>query len=171
MPRSFSGRASSDLAIANDSKASKESPPQASSSATRMRQKLASGAQLYSALLSPRSANRLIFARRFSATRVLPFLNKAQQLAMTAETDASPSVADLSVHTMTSEVPQYPNCFPSVNPVDKYRVHIAELIAQTLDLNPELVYPKLQCPSSANQGDLILAVCAFYFSSNYHFYP
>ena len=74
------------------------------------------------------------------------------------------SVADLSVHSTTSEVPKYPNCYPSVNPVDGYRAHIAELIAQTLDLSPEFVYPKVQWPSNLSQGDLILPVWAFLFS-------
>jgi arginyl-tRNA synthetase len=72
--------------------------------------------------------------------------------------DTIPAVAELPIHSTTADVPKYPNCYPSINPIDKYRVHIAELVADTLQLNPEHVYTKLQWTTTLEKGDLVLAV-------------
>ncbi|KAK2740940.1 hypothetical protein FQN57_005944 [Myotisia sp. PD_48] len=68
--------------------------------------------------------------------------------------DFVPSLDSLSIH------PTFANCYPAANPVDKYRAHVAELVAQTLGLQPEFVYPKVQWASTLDKGDLVLAVPA-----------
>ncbi|KGQ02108.1 hypothetical protein PAAG_11057 [Paracoccidioides lutzii Pb01] len=75
-------------------------------------------------------------------------------------TDSVPSVAELSIHSTTNEVSQYPNCYPSVNPVDRYRAHIAELVAEALGVDSQAVYPRLQWTNSLDKGDLVLAAPA-----------
>ncbi|EEP81487.1 arginyl-tRNA synthetase [Uncinocarpus reesii 1704] len=71
-----------------------------------------------------------------------------------------PAVAELSVHDTTSEVSKYPNCYPTLNPVDKYRAHIAELVGPIVGKEPEFVYTRLQWTNTLEKGDLLLAVPA-----------
>ncbi|EEH42285.1 arginine-tRNA ligase [Paracoccidioides brasiliensis Pb18] len=75
-------------------------------------------------------------------------------------TDSVPAVAELSIHSTTNEVSQYPNCYPSVNPIDRYRAHIAELVAEALGVDSQTVYPRLQWTNSLDKGDLVLAAPA-----------
>lgn len=72
--------------------------------------------------------------------------------------DSAPTVAQLSIHSTTSEVSKYPNCYPAVNPVDTYRVHVAELVGAALGIDSLSVYPKIQWTNSLDKGDLVLAV-------------
>ncbi|PGH12123.1 arginine-tRNA ligase [Polytolypa hystricis UAMH7299] len=76
-------------------------------------------------------------------------------------TDAGvPSVAALSIHSTTAEVSKFPNCFPAFNPIDRYRAHIAELIAQAAGLDAQKVYPRIQWTTGLDKGDLSIAVPA-----------
>ncbi|PGH04330.1 arginine-tRNA ligase [Helicocarpus griseus UAMH5409] len=81
-------------------------------------------------------------------------------LSTTMATDSVPTVAGLSIHSTTSEVSKYPNCYPSLNPVDNYRIHVAELIAEALKLDSQFVYPRIQWTNTLEKGDLVLAVPA-----------
>ncbi|KAM5448835.1 arginyl-tRNA synthetase [Microsporum canis] len=74
--------------------------------------------------------------------------------------DAMPSVASLSIQSVSSEVSSYPNCYPAFNPVDKYRAHIAELVAEASGLEPAFVYTKILWTNMLEKGDLILPVPA-----------
>lgn len=69
-----------------------------------------------------------------------------------------PAVAELSVHDTTSEVSKYPNCYPTLNPVDKYRAHIAEVLAPIVGKEAEFVYGRLQWTNTLDKGDLLLPV-------------
>lgn len=77
-------------------------------------------------------------------------------------TDAVPPVHTLTLHDASaSEVSKYPNCFPSINPMDKYRAHIAELVAQALGLDPLHVYPRVHWTNTLDKGDLVMPVESF----------
>ncbi|KAL3463923.1 hypothetical protein BJX64DRAFT_107744 [Aspergillus heterothallicus] len=65
----------------------------------------------------------------------------------------------LSLHT-TTETSEFPNCFPSLNPVDKYRAHISEHLAAVADLDAQKIYPRLQWTNTLDKGDLVLPVAA-----------
>lgn len=69
------------------------------------------------------------------------------------------SVAALSIHS-TSEHSKFPNCFPSLNPVDSYRSHISELLGPVTGVDPLAIYPKLQWTQTLDKGDLMLPVPA-----------
>ncbi|KAI1926961.1 arginyl-tRNA synthetase [Ophidiomyces ophidiicola] len=77
-----------------------------------------------------------------------------------ADTVVTPAVAELSVHDTTSEDSKYPNCYPSLNPVDKYRTHIAELLAPVVGKEAEFIYSRLQWTNTLDKGDLLLPVPA-----------
>ncbi|OJD18412.1 arginine-tRNA ligase [Emergomyces pasteurianus Ep9510] len=86
--------------------------------------------------------------------------NQHQQSRRAMATDSVPTVAGLSIHSTTSEVSKYPNCYPAVNPIDTYRAHIAELVGEALGIDSQSVYPKIQWTNSLDKGDLVLAVPA-----------
>lgn len=73
------------------------------------------------------------------------------------------SVDDLAVTLKglgLAEVPQAPNTYPALNPVDIYRSHITELLAPISGADPEVVYRALQWTQTLDMGDLILPVPA-----------
>jgi arginyl-tRNA synthetase len=59
-----------------------------------------------------------------------------------------------------SKVPQEPNTYPALNPVDIYRSHITELLAPLAGVDNKIVYNSLQWPNTLDKGDLVLAVPA-----------
>ena len=69
------------------------------------------------------------------------------------------AVQQLSLHS-TSETSKYPNCFPSLNPVDIYREHIAEKLSAGTGIEAEKIYPRLAWTSTLDKGDLVLPVCS-----------
>ncbi|KAI5306903.1 hypothetical protein KEM56_006515 [Ascosphaera pollenicola] len=69
-----------------------------------------------------------------------------------------PSLAGLSINDVTTPSAEYPNCYPTINPVDGYRIHVAECIAKALSLDPKNVYPRVQWTNTLDKGDLVLAV-------------
>lgn len=52
------------------------------------------------------------------------------------------------------------NSYPSLNPVDIYREHLAKLIGPIVNVDPAVVYPKLQWTQTLDKGDLMLPVPA-----------
>ncbi|KAI5296380.1 hypothetical protein KEM52_003244 [Ascosphaera acerosa] len=69
-----------------------------------------------------------------------------------------PSLAGLSINDIAQPSADYPNCYPTINPVDGYRIHVAELVAQALGLDAKFVYPRVQWTNTLDKGDLVIAV-------------
>ncbi|KAL4785420.1 hypothetical protein BJX76DRAFT_347056 [Aspergillus varians] len=67
------------------------------------------------------------------------------------------AVESLSLQT-TSETSKFPNCFPSLNPVDIYREHIAETLGAATGIEAEKIYTRLQWTNILDKGDLVLPV-------------
>jgi hypothetical protein len=81
----------------------------------------------------------------------------------TQELSHTQSVAELTATLANigiSEVPQEPNTYPTLNPVDLYRSHITELLAPVAGVDRKIVYNSLQWPNTLDKGDLVLAVPA-----------
>lgn len=74
-----------------------------------------------------------------------------------AEGQLPVSVESLSLHS-TTEKSKFPDCFPSLNPVDVYRAHIAEKLGEVTGIEPEKIYPRLQWTNTLDKGDLVLPV-------------
>lgn len=53
---------------------------------------------------------------------------------------------------------KYPNCFPSLNPVDIYRQHIAERLAEVTGIDSLKIYQRLAWTNALDKGDLTLPV-------------
>lgn len=68
-----------------------------------------------------------------------------------------PAVEGLTLHS-TSEASKFPNCYPSLNPVDIYREHIAEKLGAATGIDAEKIYTRLQWTNTLDKGDLVLPV-------------
>lgn len=77
---------------------------------------------------------------------------------MASAADLPVSVQGLSLHS-TTEQSKFPNSFPSLNPVDIYRQHIAEKLGEAAGIEPEKIYTRLQWTNTLDKGDLVLPVC------------
>jgi arginyl-tRNA synthetase len=76
---------------------------------------------------------------------------------MASAADLPVAVEGLTLHS-TAETSKFPNCYPSLNPVDLYRAHIAEKLGAAAGIEPEKLYPKLQWTNTLDKGDLLLPV-------------
>ncbi|PLB40267.1 arginine--tRNA ligase [Aspergillus candidus] len=76
-----------------------------------------------------------------------------------ASSDLPTAVEALTLQT-TSETSKFPNCFPSLNPVDIYREHIAQKLGEATGIDQEKIYSRLQWTSTLDKGDLVLPVAA-----------
>ncbi|KZF21718.1 arginyl-tRNA synthetase [Xylona heveae TC161] len=59
-----------------------------------------------------------------------------------------------------SDVPQFPNAHPNINPIDIYRAHLTEILAPISGVDAKIIYPALQWTQTLDKGDLILPVPA-----------
>ena len=54
----------------------------------------------------------------------------------------------------------YPNCHPEINPVDIYRAHLTNILADVTGVDAAIIYPALQWTQTLEKGDLVLPVPA-----------
>lgn len=52
---------------------------------------------------------------------------------------------------------KYPNCHPTINPLDLYRAHLADVLHDVTGVDQKIIYPNLQWTTGLDKGDLILA--------------
>lgn len=62
--------------------------------------------------------------------------------------------------SLDKPLPQYPNCYPEVNPVDIYRAHLTSLLTEVTGVDAAIVYPAIQWTQTLEKGDLVLPVPA-----------
>ncbi|KAJ5108117.1 Arginine--tRNA ligase cytoplasmic [Penicillium angulare] len=73
--------------------------------------------------------------------------------------DLPASVEALTLQS-TQNVSKYPSCFPTLNPMDIYREHIATKLSEATDIDAELIYGRLAWTNTLDKGDLALPVAA-----------
>ncbi|XHG03746.1 hypothetical protein AWENTII_007036 [Aspergillus wentii] len=139
-----------------------------------MGRSLVSGARRFSSAIfqplqtcSPANSYSSLYRRPRSHLHFIPrsppfsprrFGSKASLYAAMAS-DLPVAVEGLTLHT-TSETSKFPNCFPSLNPVDIYREHIAEKLGEATGIDSEKIYTRLQWTNTLDKGDLVLPVAA-----------
>ncbi|RAK97263.1 arginine--tRNA ligase [Aspergillus ibericus CBS 121593] len=84
---------------------------------------------------------------------------------MTSPADLAVSVEGLSIQS-TSETSKFPNCFPSLNPVDIYREHIAEKLSEATGIDAEKIFSRIAWTNSLDKGDLVLPVPSLQIKKN-----
>lgn len=62
--------------------------------------------------------------------------------------------------TQASKTMAFPNSYPSLNPIDIYREHLANTLGPIAGVEPSVVYSKLQWTQTLDKGDLMLPVPA-----------
>lgn len=75
------------------------------------------------------------------------------------------NIQSLSIHS-TTEQSKFPNCYPSLNPVDIYREHIAEKLGEATGIEPEKIYTRLLWTNTLDKGDLVLPVASLQIKKN-----
>lgn len=69
-----------------------------------------------------------------------------------------------SFHTglqkLHTQQPDIPERFPSLNPFDVYRIHLANALSEVTGFQPKTIYPLLQRTATLDKGDLLLPVPA-----------
>ncbi len=103
-----------------------------------------------------------------NAKTLSPLLSQNRRLCITSTTQvngASPhSLMDYLSSTLKSvglgKIPTFANAYPALNPVDIYRVHLAETLAPITGADPESIYATLAWPQTLDKGDLVLPVPA-----------
>ncbi|PWY89433.1 arginyl-tRNA synthetase, cytoplasmic [Aspergillus sclerotioniger CBS 115572] len=84
---------------------------------------------------------------------------------MTSAADLAVSIEGLTIQS-TSETSKFPNCFPSLNPVDIYREHIAEKLAEATGIDAEKIFARIAWTNSLDKGDLVLPVPSLQIKKN-----
>ncbi|KAJ5277079.1 hypothetical protein N7524_003232 [Penicillium chrysogenum] len=113
-----------------------------------------SGALRFTAIFSPlrcpsKPSTFLTSIRAFGTSRRFSIMSAASLPA---------SVEALSLQS-TAQKSQFANCFPTLNPMDIYRQHIAEELAKAADIDAQKIYPRIAWTSTLDKGDLSLPVC------------
>ena len=97
-----------------------------------------------------RRLTRHTCARGYCASTVPPRLRTCEMEDLTSRLSA------FGISRLTD----YPNCNPEFNPVDIYRSHITDHLAEITGVDISIIYPAVQWPPSLDKGDLVLAVPA-----------
>lgn len=86
----------------------------------------------------------------------LPFLR-----TMASMIPPNESIKSLDSHSNASLMTSpFPACHPKFNPVDIYRVHLANTLAAVTGVGAQIIYPALARTQTQDKGDLALAVPA-----------
>ncbi|KAF7119039.1 hypothetical protein CNMCM5793_008682 [Aspergillus hiratsukae] len=84
---------------------------------------------------------------------------------MASAADLPVAVEGLTLQS-TAETSRFPGCYPSLNPMDMYRAHIAEKLGTATGIEPEKIYPKLSWTNTLDKGDLVLPVPSLQIKKN-----
>lgn len=125
---------------------------------------LLSGARSFSGLFFPQSTSTLYRVKFLTPIQRNAFALSARSQSLTtmAVADTLPaSVESLSLQS-TSQKSPFPGCFPSLNPVDVYREHIASELSKATDIDAEKIFSRLAWTNTLDKGDLTLPVCENY---------
>ncbi|KAF1998989.1 arginyl-tRNA synthetase [Amniculicola lignicola CBS 123094] len=96
-------------------------------------------------------------ARQYNQIDFAPFASMdASKTAAVSIDEVASTLKTLGLDT----VPQAPNTYPTLNPVDIYRSHITEELVKITGIDAKIVYPLLAWTTKAENGDLQLAVPA-----------
>ncbi|KGO54872.1 Aminoacyl-tRNA synthetase, class 1a, anticodon-binding [Penicillium expansum] len=75
------------------------------------------------------------------------------------------SVEALSLQS-TAQKSQFAGCFPTLNPIDIYRQHIAEELSKVSGIDAQKIYPRIAWTSTLDKGDLSLPVASLQVKQN-----
>ncbi|KAJ5742403.1 uncharacterized protein N7511_011422 [Penicillium nucicola] len=111
-------------------------------------------------------------ARRFTAffSRSLSyprprFLATSRSYTMASAASLPASVAALTLQS-THQKSKFAGCFPTLNPMDIYREHIAEQLGNATGIDAAKIYARLAWTSTLDKGDLSLPAASLQIKQN-----
>ncbi|CAG8281145.1 unnamed protein product [Penicillium salamii] len=121
-----------------------------------------SGARRFTAFFSP-----LRYPSKTSRflKPLIPRASFTSRSPIMASASLPASVAALSLQS-TEQRSQFAGCFPTLNPMDTYREHIATEIGKALNVDAQKVYARVAWTSTLDKGDLSLPVASLQIKQN-----
>ncbi|KAJ5327719.1 hypothetical protein N7452_008109 [Penicillium brevicompactum] len=121
-----------------------------------------SGARRFTAFFSP-----LRYPSKTSRflKPLIPRASFTSRSPVMASASLPASVAALSLQS-TEQRSKFAGCFPTLNPMDIYREHIATEISKYLSVDAEKVYSRVAWTSTLDKGDLSLPVASLQIKQN-----
>lgn len=52
---------------------------------------------------------------------------------------------------------KFPNCYPELNPLDLYKGHLTNVLADITGVDSKIIFPNIQRTQGLDKGDLVLA--------------
>lgn len=117
-----------------------------------------SGARRFSGYFFSRSPLTTIRSNPSSLFRAIASPARPRSLTTMASENLPASVEALTLQS-TTQKSAYPGCFPSLNPMDIYREHIATELSKATDIDAQKIYSRLAWTNTLDKGDLTLPVC------------
>jgi arginyl-tRNA synthetase len=77
-----------------------------------------------------------------------------------ADDSISNQLTQLMKNLSLGELDAYPNCYPTLNPMDILRSHVTSLLHKASGIEPNIIYPAIQWTQGLEKGDLIIAAPA-----------
>lgn len=111
---------------------------------------LLSGARRFTGVFFSRPSIRIRFP-------LIPSRSLSHTATMASADSLTASVQALSLQS-TTKTSKFAGCFPSLNPMDIYREHIAEELGKAAGIDPELIFSRLAWTNTLDKGDLSLPV-------------
>lgn len=117
-----------------------------------------SGARRFSGYFFSRSPLITVRSNPSSLFRAaIAFPARSRSLTTMASESLPASVEALTLQS-TTQKSEYPGCFPSLNPMDIYREHIATELSKATDIDAQKIYSRLAWTNTLDKGDLTLPV-------------
>jgi hypothetical protein len=88
---------------------------------------------------------------------LIPSRSFSRTATMATADSLTASVQALTLQS-TTKTSKFPGCFPTLNPMDIYREHIAEELGKAAGIDPELIFSRLAWTNTLDKGDLSLPV-------------
>ena len=118
-----------------------------------------SGARRFSGYFFSRSPLTTVRSYPSSSFRALIALQARPRSLHTMAAETLPASVEALTLQSTTQKSEFPGCFPSLNPMDIYREHIATELSKATGIDAQKIYSRLAWTKTLDQGDLSLPVC------------
>lgn len=101
-----------------------------------------------------------LFARRISVYRGSLHTFSRRCASCRRPIAAMADTLETQLQKLHIDQPDLPDCFPSLNPFDVYRIYISNILSDLSGVQPKIIYSALQRTATLDKGDLLLPVPA-----------
>lgn len=94
------------------------------------------------------------------ATQVAPSFLHARTMATTSTAGIDQLVKLASNLSLDEIREKFPACYPEINPIDVYRLHLTNILEKITGVDPKIIYNAIQWTQGLDRGDVMIAVPA-----------